>query len=142
MREKSGGGSEERIIAVVALALHHTQKARPFEVAALGLHPSFPDVDDAFLQDEGLALAVAGRAEGAFGEEFEDGGRDTGSFEMETGRVQALGDRVESAGDHVGGEHVGGVGVRIAEEVGEGDGGEGVVVGCVGGIKFDHCWGG
>ena len=53
--------------------------------------------------------------------------------------MQALGEGVKGAGDDVCGEDVGGVGVWVAEEVGEGDGGERVSVGLVGGVEFDHC---
>lgn len=51
---------------------------------------------------------------------------------------EALGGGVERAGDYVCGENVRGVGVWVAEEVGEGDGGEGVVIGVVCGVEFDH----
>lgn len=58
---------------------------------------------------------------------------------MEAGGGEALGGGVEGARDDVCGEDVGGVGVWVAEEVGEGDGGEGVVVGVGCGVEFDHC---
>ena len=43
--------------------------------------------------------------------------------------MKALGGRVKVARDYVGGEDVCGVGVWVAEEVGEGDCGKGIVVG-------------
>ena len=64
---------------------------------------------------------------------------------MQPHGVQALGRGVEVSRDDVRGEDVGGVGVRVAEEVGEGDGGEGVLVGVGGGVEFYHgggAWGG
>lgn len=54
---------------------------------------------------------------------------------------QALGFGVEVALDGVCGGDVAGVGVWVAQEVGEGDGAEAVVVGVVGGPEFDHCCG-
>lgn len=57
---------------------------------------------------------------------------------MQTDGGQALGFRVVVARDGVGGGDVAGVGVGVAEEVGEGDGGEGVVVGVVCRVEFDH----
>lgn len=45
---------------------------------------------------------------------------------------------VDGARDHVGGEDVGAVGVGVAEEVGEGYGWEGVVVGEGRIVEFDH----
>ena len=41
---------------------------------------------------------------------------------MQTGGAQALGKRVKVTIDHIGGEHVSGVRIRVAEEVGETDG--------------------
>lgn len=52
--------------------------------------------------------------------------------------MQLAGDRVNVPRDHVGGEDVGAEGVWVAEEVGEGYGGEGVVVGEGGFVEFDH----
>lgn len=49
---------------------------------------------------------------------------------------------VDMAIDHVAGENMGAVWVWISEEVGEGDGGEGVVVREVGVVEFYHCGGG
>ena len=57
---------------------------------------------------------------------------------MQTRGVEGLGDGVVEAVDGVGGEDVGGVGVRVAEEVGEGDCGEGVVVGGGAFVEFGH----
>ena len=57
---------------------------------------------------------------------------------MEADGRQALGFRVEVPGDGVGGGDVAGVGVWVAEEVGEGDGAEAVVVGVVAAVEFDH----
>jgi len=51
---------------------------------------------------------------------------------------QTLGFRVEVAGDGVCRGDVAGVRVRVAQEVGEGDGGEGVVVGVFFAVEFDH----
>jgi len=57
---------------------------------------------------------------------------------VEAEGCEALGRGVVGAGDCVGGEHMGRVGVWVAEEVGEGYGGERVVVivGLV--VDFDH----
>lgn len=51
---------------------------------------------------------------------------------------KAAGFGVDGAINYVGGENVRGVGVWVAQEVGEGDGGEGVVVGVGGFVEFDH----
>lgn len=49
---------------------------------------------------------------------------------------------VEGPGDHVGGEDMSAVRVRVPQEVGEGHGWEGVVVGVGGFEEFHHygCW--
>lgn len=52
---------------------------------------------------------------------------------------KAAGFWVDGAINYVGGENVRRVGVRVAQEVGEGDGGEGEVVGVGGFVEFDHC---
>ena len=57
---------------------------------------------------------------------------------MEADGRQALGFRVEVPGDGVGGGDVARVGVWVAEEVGEGDGAEAVVVGVVAAVEFNH----
>jgi len=57
---------------------------------------------------------------------------------VEADSRQALGLRVVVAGDGVGGEHVSGVRVGVAEEVGERDGRERVRVRLVGGVELDH----
>ena len=57
---------------------------------------------------------------------------------MKSDGGQALGFGVETAGDGVGRGDVTSKGVRIAEEVCESDRGEGVVVGVVGAVEFDH----
>lgn len=56
--------------------------------------------------------------------------------------AQAASLGVDMAVDHVAGEDMRAVWVWVAEEVGEGDGGEGVVVGEVGVEIFYHCGGG
>lgn len=57
---------------------------------------------------------------------------------MDSEGVQSAGGGVDGARDYVRREDMSGVGVRIAEEVGEGYGGKGVVVG-EGGLKeLDH----
>ncbi len=58
---------------------------------------------------------------------------------VQSGGAEALADGVEMAVDDISGEHMGSIGVRVAEEVGEGDGGEGVVVVEGVGVEFDHC---
>lgn len=45
---------------------------------------------------------------------------------------------VDGARDHVGGEHMGAVGIGVAQEVRKGYGGEGVVVGIGGFVEFNH----
>jgi hypothetical protein len=57
---------------------------------------------------------------------------------METGGLQALRSRIEGAFNDIGAEDVGAEWIRVAEEVGEGDGGEGVVVCIVLGEELDH----
>lgn len=58
---------------------------------------------------------------------------------MQAGGAEALGRGVEVSVDDIGREHVLGVGVRVAEEVGERDGGEGVVVAEGTFVEFYHC---
>ncbi|EEY16012.1 peptide chain release factor 1 [Verticillium alfalfae VaMs.102] len=57
------------------------------EVAGLGAHPALAHVDDARLEDvAGLVGARAAAGDGG-GQELEDGGRQTGLFEVDAGRV-------------------------------------------------------
>lgn len=57
--------------------------------------------------------------------------------------LQLSGGWVDGARDRVGGEDVRGIGIGVAEEVGEGYGWEGIVVGIGGFVEFHHCgrWG-
>ena len=57
---------------------------------------------------------------------------------MQPHRRQPLRVRVERALNHVCREHVFRVRIRIAEEVGQTDGREGVIVGVGAGVEFDH----
>lgn len=57
---------------------------------------------------------------------------------MQAHGCQALGVRVEVPLDRVGGGDVARVGVGVAQEVGQRDGREAVVVGVVLGVEFDH----
>jgi len=52
--------------------------------------------------------------------------------------VQLAGDGVDMPRNHVRGEDVGGVGIWVAEEVCERNGGEGVIVGEGGFIELNH----
>lgn len=57
---------------------------------------------------------------------------------MQAHSGQALSLGVECALDGVCGGDVAGIGVWVAQEVGERDGAEAIVVGVVGGVEFDH----
>lgn len=58
---------------------------------------------------------------------------------MNTNRAQLARGRVDRSRDHVGGEDVSGMRIRIAEEICEGDSGEGVVVRECRFVEFHHC---
>ena len=47
--------------------------------------------------------------------------------------------RVKAPVNHVGADDMPGKGIRVAEEVCKSDGGEGIVVGKVLGVEFNHC---
>ena len=57
---------------------------------------------------------------------------------MQAHRCEPLGLRIEVLGDGVGGCDMARVRIGVAQEVGEGDGREGVVVGVGGAVEFDH----
>ena len=67
-----------------------------------------------------MAVAAGGGsgAEDAFGQELEDGGREFGAFEVQSHGVQPVRQGVEGPRDDVCREHVGGVRVGVAQEVG------------------------
>jgi len=57
---------------------------------------------------------------------------------MQSDGGQALRLRIEVSRDGVGREHVCGVRIRVAEKVGEGDGGKRVRIRVSGRVEFDH----
>ena len=124
----------------VRLPLHYLEHAHKIQIAAIGRHPPLTHVDDARFENVG---GLVGRATGqGAGEEFHDCGRETGLLLVDAGRVQPTSFGVYVGGDGVGAEDMAGEGVElrgaIPEEEGESDGGEGVVVGVVGGVCENH----
>lgn len=73
------------------------------------------------------------------GEQAEDGCGELGLFEVQAGGAEGAGLGIEGTVENVSGDYVGGVGIGVAEEVGEGYGWEGVGVGAGGVVEFDHC---
>ena len=136
-----GGGVGAR--GGVQLLLDDGQDADEVEVAAFGLHPSPAHVDDAGLEDvAGLVAVAADAARDAGGQQLEHSGRQARFLVVDADGVQPPRGRVDVAGDGVGAQDVGGEGVElrrgVAQEVGQGDGREGVGVGVVGRVREDH----
>jgi hypothetical protein len=146
--QRDGNIDRRRLLAaahghpLVPVLLNHAQHVVPVQVPALARHPALAHVHDALLEDEALGAAVGRRVAHVAGrQQFDDGGRHARALEVQAHGREALGVRVEVALDGVCGGDVAGVGVWVAQEVGERDGAEAVVVGVVRGPELDHCCG-
>jgi len=127
-----------RLSSTIGLFLNDVEHCRELHVPAFSLHPSFLNIDYASFENIRLAVTARTRAHKALGDEFQHGCRQPRALEMQSCCVQPLRRGIKLALNDVGAQHMSAEGIRVAEEVCQGDGGKGVVVGVVLAIEFHH----
>lgn len=108
--------------ALVVLLLHHAEDTSPLHVPRLGLHPALIGVDDGRFQDVALAGTIG--AAHPLGQEFQNTRGNLRLLQMQPGSMETVGGRIDIAIDDIGCQDMAGVGVWIAEKVGERNSGE------------------
>ena len=108
------------------LFLHHGQDASPLQVLRFGRHPSLVYVHSSLLQDVTLTRIVVGGTEDTLRKQSQHSRGDLRPLEMQTDGVESLSVGIEISINHVGGENMFRVGVRVAEKVGKRDRGKGI----------------